>query len=84
MIPGSDGLRRQHVERTTDVSDPSLTLTHDSLKIFSAFYVRTSIGISVELARELGVGFVKEREARHAANHARHHKDDPPETKSPR
>ena len=49
---------------TTSVADPNLTLTHDALKIFTAFYVLTGIGILVELARELGVGYVKEREER--------------------
>ena len=67
---------------TTNVSDPNLTLTHDALKIFTVFYVLTGIGILVELAREIGVGFVKDREERHAARHARRHKEDPPETQS--
>ncbi len=67
---------------TTGVADPHLTLTHDALKIFTPFYVLTGIGILVELARELGTGFVKEREERHAARHARRHKEDPPETGS--
>ena len=44
--------------------------------------VLTGIGILVELARELGVGYVKEREERHAARNARHHKEDPPKTQS--
>ena len=47
---------------TSSIADPSLTLTHETLKIFTAFYVLTGIGILVELARELGIGFVKERE----------------------
>jgi len=63
---------------TSSIADPKLTLTHDALKLFTVFYVLTGIGILVELARELGVGFVRERSARHA----RHHKDDPPETQS--
>ena len=67
---------------TTGVADPHLTLTHDALKIFTAFFVLTGIGILVELARELGVGYVKEREERHAARQARHHKEDPPEAQS--
>ena len=67
---------------TTGVADPDLTLTHDALKVFTAFFVLTGIGILVELARELGVGYVKERKERHAARHARHHKEDPSETKS--
>ena len=61
---------------TSSIADPKLTLTHDALKIFTAIYVLTGIGILVELARRLGVGYVKEREARHA----KHHKKDPPET----
>ena len=71
---------------TSSIADPNLTLTHDAMKIFTALYVLTGIGILVELARQLGVGFVKMREDRSAARHARHderrarrHKDDPPE-----
>ena len=67
---------------TSSIADPHLALTHESLKLFTALYVLTGIGILVELARELGVGYVMEREDRHAARHARHHKEDPPETKS--
>ena len=67
---------------TSSIADPHLTLTHETLKIFTALYVLTGIGILVELARELGVGFVKEREERHATRHARRHKEDPPETQS--
>jgi hypothetical protein len=68
---------------TSSIADPHLTLTHEALKIFTALYVLTGIGILVELARQLGVGFVRAREERTAARHARHHKDDPPETQSP-
>src|SRR4051794_10845201 len=32
---------------TTDISDPNLTLTHDSLKLFTTLYVLTGIGILV-------------------------------------
>ncbi len=67
---------------TSSIADPNLTLTHDTLKIFTALYVLTGIGILVELAREIGVGYVKDREERHATRHARHHKEDPPETES--
>jgi hypothetical protein len=49
----------------------------------------TGIGILVEVARELGVGFVKMREEYKATMltqlehvHDRRHKDDPPETPS--
>ena len=68
---------------TTSVSDPSLTLTHDTLKVFTAFYVLTGIGILVELVREIGVGYVREREERKKTRHARHNKEDPPETQAP-
>ncbi len=63
---------------TSSIADPDLTLTHGALKLFTVFYVLTGIGILVELARELGIGFVRERSARHAGRH----KDDPPETQS--
>ena len=63
---------------TANVSDPSLVLTHEWLKLFTVFYVLIGIGILVEFVRELGVGFVTEREARHA----RRHKEAPPETQS--
>ncbi len=52
---------------TSSIADPDLTLTHDALKLFTVLFVLTGIGILVELARELGVGFVKEREERRAA-----------------
>ena len=67
---------------TSSIADPNLTLTHEALKIFTAFYVLTGIGILVEVARQLGVGFVKMREEHHEARHARRHKDDPPEAQS--
>jgi Ion channel len=67
---------------TSSIADPHLTLTHDALKIFTTFYVLTGIGILVEVARQLGVGFVKVREEHSAARHARHHSDDPPATPS--
>ena len=63
---------------TSSIADPNLTLTHDGLKIFTALYVLTGIGILVELARQLGVGYVRQREAHHAKRHG----DDPPETTS--
>ena len=46
---------------TSSIADPDLTLTHESLKLFTTLYVLIGIGILVELARQLGVGFVKER-----------------------
>ena len=67
---------------TSSIADPDLTLTHESLKLFTALYVLTGIGILVEMARQLGVGFIKVREEHHATRHARDHKEDPPETQS--
>jgi Ion channel len=67
---------------TSSIADPDLTLTHEALKIFTALYVLTGIGILVEVARQLGVGFVKLRADQSATRHARRHKDDPPETHS--
>src|SRR3954452_17511525 len=60
---------------TSSIADPKLTLTHDTLKLFTVFYVLTGIGILVELARELGVGFVKERSPRHARHQGRSARD---------
>jgi hypothetical protein len=65
---------------TSSIADPHLTLTHETLKIFTTFYVLTGIGILVEVARQIGVGFVKVREEHSAARHARRHSDDPPAT----
>lgn len=67
---------------TSSIADPNLTLTHDALKIFTTIYVLTGIGILVELARQLGVGYVREREEHHAKRHAKRHKEDPPESQS--
>jgi len=55
---------------TSSIADPNLTLTHEALKIFTAFYVLTGIGILVELARQLGVGYV--RDARGERRHRTH------------
>ena len=71
---------------TSSIADPDLVLTHGVLKIFTALYVLTGIGILVEVARQLGVGFVKMREEYKATMlehvHDRRHKDDPPESPS--
>jgi hypothetical protein len=75
---------------TSSIADPNLTLTSEALKIFTALYVLTGIGILVELARRLGIGFMKMRQAESETRHAkrqarrdRRHKDDPPGTESP-
>ena len=43
---------------TSSVLDPDLSLTQSWLKIFTAFYVLVGIGILVEVARRLGMGFI--------------------------
>jgi Ion channel len=65
---------------TSSIADPNLTLTNEAMKIFTALYVLTGIGILVEVARELGVGFIEMREESGATLRARHHKEDPPRT----
>ena len=67
-----------HADRRRASPTRDLTLTHGALKLFTVFYVLTGIEILVELARELGIGFVRER----GATHAGRHKEDPPETQS--
>jgi hypothetical protein len=43
---------------TSSILDPDLTITDPWLKIFTAGYVLVGIGILVELARRLGMGFM--------------------------
>ena len=47
---------------TSSVLDPKLTVTEPWLKIFTAFYVLVGIGILVEVARRLGMGFIASRD----------------------
>ena len=68
---------------TSSIADPSLTLTSEAIKIFTALYVLTGIGILVELARQIGFGYVKMREERGEAKHARHKGEDPPAPQPP-
>ena len=49
---------------TSSIADPELVLTHDATKVFTAFYVLTGIGILVEIARQIGVGFISVRSER--------------------
>jgi hypothetical protein len=42
---------------TSSVLDPKLTITDPWLKVFTAAYVLVGIGILVETARRLGMGF---------------------------
>lgn len=48
---------------TSSVLDPELTLTQPWLKVFTGFYVLVGIGILVEVARRLGMGFIASRDA---------------------
>lgn len=50
---------------TSSVLDPKLTITDPWLKIFLAVYVLVGIGILVEIARRLGMGFIAAREEMH-------------------
>lgn len=47
---------------TSSVLDPKLAITGPWLKIFTAFYVLVGIGILVEVARRLGMGFIASRD----------------------
>ena len=63
---------------TSSIADPSLTITDGWLKVFTAFYVLVGIGILVEVARRLGMGFIAAREEMQAAKAAKHgHEPDP-------
>ena len=42
--------------------NPELTIADPWLEIFTAFYVLIGIGILVEIARRLGIGFIAARE----------------------
>jgi energy-converting hydrogenase Eha subunit G len=46
---------------TSSILDPDLTITDLWLKIFTAGYVLVGIGILVEIARRLGMGFIAAR-----------------------
>ena len=47
---------------TSSVLDPKLAVTDPWLKIFTAAYVLVGIGILVEVARRIGMGFIAARE----------------------
>jgi hypothetical protein len=53
---------------TSSILDAGLMLTDGMLKVFTAFYVLTGIGILVEVARRLGVGFIRARAEHDAAS----------------
>jgi hypothetical protein len=47
--------------RASSILDPDLTITDPWLKIFTAGYVPVRIGILVDVARRLGMGFMTAR-----------------------
>jgi hypothetical protein len=56
---------------TSSILDPDLTITNSWVKVFTAGYVLVGIGILVEIARRLGMGFIKAREEIQEAKAAR-------------
>ena len=67
----SDGLYVAVATLTTSsILDPELTITDPWLKIFTACYVLVGIGILVEVARRLGMGFITARAEVEAGKHA--------------
>jgi hypothetical protein len=58
---------------TSSILDPSLTITDPWLKLFTAGYVLVGIGILVEIARRLGMGFIAARAEVEADKAAKHH-----------
>lgn len=52
---------------TSSILDPDLTITDPWLKVFTAGYVLVGIGILVEVARRLGMGFMTARAELEAA-----------------
>ncbi len=47
---------------TSSIADPKLTIVDPWLKIFTTFYIVVGIGILVEVARRLGVSFIRVRQ----------------------
>jgi hypothetical protein len=47
---------------TSSVLNPELTITDPWLEVFTAAYVLVGIGILVEVARRIGMGFIAARE----------------------
>ena len=59
---------------TSSIADPDLTITDPWLKVFTAFYVLVGIGILVEIARRLGMGFIAARKDIADAKAAKKHR----------
>jgi hypothetical protein len=56
---------------TSSIADPSLVVTGAWLKVFTALCVLLGIGILVEIARRLGMGFIAARAEVKARSEAR-------------
>jgi hypothetical protein len=65
-----DGFYAVATLTTSSIADPDLVLTDLWLKIFTAFYVLTGMGILVEMARRLGFAFIAVRQQDRAAKSA--------------
>ena len=63
---------------TSSVLDPELVITDRWLKLFSAAYVLVGIGILVEIARRLGMGFITARAELQEHAHGRTRAVEPP------
>ena len=72
---------------TSSVLDPELTITDPWLKVFTVGYVLVGIGILVEIARRLGMGFIvaraEVREAKAATQDASADRSTAPERNRP-
>lgn len=55
---------------TSSVADPALVIKDGWTKIFVVFYILVGIGLLVELARQVGFGFVRTRGGREEAKPA--------------
>ncbi len=65
---------------TSSIADPHLALSGEPIKIFTAFYVLLGIGILVEVARQIGFGFVAMRaDQSDARRRHRGHSEDYPD-----
>jgi hypothetical protein len=63
---------------TSSILDPKLVVTEPWLKVFTAFYVLVGIGILVETARRLGMGFIASRDELAAEKAAKAARGEPP------
>ena len=68
---------------TSSILDPDLTLSSSWLKLFTAGYVLVGIGILVEIARRLGMGFIVARAEIEASKMEKHEAPDHTGTTDP-